>query len=73
MGEDQKKMVAAVLFPGISLGLDIVSGIHYALLCWTCANIVINLVDVVNKEKTESYSPIGEFKMQNGNLLFIKE
>lgn len=73
MGETQVKMVAAVLFPGISVGIDIVEGIHTALFCWTIANIVINLVDVVNKEKTESYSPIGEFKMQNGNLLFITE
>lgn len=73
MGEVQVKMVAAVLFPGISVGVDIVNGIHTALFCWTVANVVINLFDVVSKEKTESYSPIGEFKMQNGNLLFIKE
>jgi len=73
MGEVQVEMVAKVLFPGIGVGIDIVHGIHTALFCWTIANIVINLVDVVNKEKTESYSPTVEFKMQNGNLLFIKE
>jgi len=73
MGETQVEMVARVLFPGMSVGLDIVRGIHDALLYWTVANILINLFDVINKQKTESYSPKGEFKMQNGNLLFITE
>jgi len=67
------EFVAKTLFPGVGLAVDVVKVVHTALLCWTIANILINLVDVADKQKAESYTPKGEFKMQNGNLLFITE
>lgn len=68
----QVELVASILFPGLGITVDMINNVHQVLFLWTCANITINLFDVVNKQKTESYTPKGEFKMQNGNLLFIK-
>lgn len=71
--EMQVDMVANILFPGLGIGVKIVNNIHTVLFLWTCANIVINLFDVVNKQKTESYKPTGKFKIKEGNLIYIKK
>lgn len=67
------KFVAETLFPGVGLAVTVVESIHIALLCWTIANILINLVDVVDKQKAESKLPAGKFKISEGNLLYIKK
>jgi hypothetical protein len=67
------EFVAKTLFPGVGIAVDVVKVVHIALLCWTVANILINLVDVVDKQKAESYSPNGKFKIKEGNLLFVKK
>jgi hypothetical protein len=67
------EFVATTLFPGVGIAVSTVEVIHYALLCWTVANILINFVDVVDKEKVESYNPNGKFKISEGNLLFVKK
>ena len=72
-GEMTVELVAKILFPGVGVGVDIVKAIHLALLSWTIANIIINLIDVVDKQKTESYKPNGKFKIKEGNLLYIKK
>jgi len=78
--EVQVDMVASILFPGLGIGVKIVNHIHTVLFLWTCANIVINLFDVVNKSDVageirkgvkESYKPYGKFKIKNGNLIYI--
>lgn len=72
-GEITVELVAKILFPGVGVGVDIIKAIHYALLAWTVANICINLVDSVEKVKTESYKSTGKFKIKEGNLLYIKK
>ena len=55
---------------------SLITTVKYALAAYTYATIFINIIPVLQlleKGKTESYTPKGEFKMQNGNLLFIKE
>lgn len=69
----QVDLVASILFPGLGITKKMITNVHTALLLWTCANIVINFVDVVNKQKTESYKPTGKFKIKEGNLLYIKK
>ena len=64
--------VLNTLFPGLAIATETVAAIHKALMCWTVANILINLFDKVEAVKTESYTPNGKFKIQDGNLLFIK-
>ena len=71
-GQYTVEFVAKVLFPGVGIAVDVVKAIHTALFCWTLANIVINLVDVTNKQKAESYNPNGKFKIKEGNLLYVK-
>lgn len=68
-------MIKDIMFPGFGLSENIVDAIHNALLVWTLANIFINLVDSAEKEggaATESYAPNGKFKIQDGNLLYVK-
>lgn len=68
-------IVKDIMFPGFGLSDSVIESIHTALLIWTIANILINLVDSVEKEETtaqESYKSIGKFKIQEGNLLFVK-
>ena len=72
-GQMTVEFVAKTLFPGVGIAVDVVKVVHIALLCWTVANILINLVDVVDKQKAESYSPNGKFKIKEGNLLFVKK
>lgn len=70
-------IVKDIMFPGFGLSENIVHGIHLALLCWTYANILINLVDAAEKEggksTSETYKPIGRFKIKEGNLLYINK
>lgn len=72
-GEMTVELVAKILFPGVGVGVDIIKAIHWACLAWTIANIIINLVDVVDKQKTESIKPNGEFQIKEGNLIYIKK
>jgi hypothetical protein len=65
--------VINALFPAMAIATGTVEAIHYALLCYTLANIFINIFDKVEAEKTESYSPNGKFKIQDGNLLYLKK
>lgn len=65
--------VLNALFPGLAIATETVDAIHKALLCWTVANILINLFDKVEAVKSESYSPNGKFKIQDGNLLYVKK
>lgn len=68
-------MIKDIMFPGFGLSENVVDAIHKALLLWTIANILINLVDSVEKEggsTQESYNPRGEFKIKDGNLLYVK-
>lgn len=74
-----EETVLNVMFPGFGLSHSVVHGIHNALLLWTIANIIKNLIDTYNKEKgsggeTENagYVPRGNFKLSEGNLVFIK-
>jgi hypothetical protein len=72
-GKMTVEFVATTLFPGVGIAVSTVEVIHYALLCWTVANILINLTDVVDKEKVESYNPNGKFKISEGNLFYVKK
>ena len=64
-------IVKDIMFPGYGLADNVVEFIHNALLIWTVANVCINLVDSVEKVKTESYTPTGKFKIKEGNLIYI--
>jgi hypothetical protein len=73
--------IAAMFIPGLGpiiLGAEtLIKTVKSCLMVWTIATIAINMVPVLQKAggtaaKAESYTPKGEFKMQNGNLLFIK-
>jgi len=63
--------VLNALFPALAIATSTVDAIHKALLCWTIANIFINLFDKVEAVKSESYSPNGKFKIKEGNLIYI--
>jgi hypothetical protein len=68
-------IVKDIMFPGFGLSENVVDAIHNALLVWTIANILINLVDSVEKEggsTEESFKSSGKFKIQDGNLLYLK-
>jgi hypothetical protein len=68
-------MIKDIMFPGFGLSENVVDAIHNALLLWTIANILINLVDSAEKEggsTQESYKSSGKFKIQDGNLLYLK-
>lgn len=69
-------IIKDIMFPGFGLSEHIVHNIHLALLCWTYANILINLVDVAEKEgvktATESHDIKNKFKIQDGNLVYMK-
>ena len=72
------KLLAALfppLVPIVAAAEGLIATIKGALAFYTYATIFINIVPVLQlleKGKTESYNPKGEFKMQNGNLVFIK-
>lgn len=70
-------IIKDIMFPGFGLSEHLVHNIHTALLLWTYANILINLVDSVEKEgdavATESYKMPGKFKIKEGNLIYIKK
>jgi hypothetical protein len=66
------EFVANTLFPGVGIAVSIVESIHTALFCWTVANILINLVEVADKQKAEGFASNGKFKIKEGNLLFVK-
>lgn len=68
-------IIKDIMFPGFGLSDHLVHNIHNALLVWTLANIFINLVDSAEKQSgaaEESYSPSGKFKIQDGNLIYLK-
>lgn len=69
----QLELVSSILFPGLGISAKFISNVHTVLFLWTCANVVINFVDIVEKQKTESYSPNGKFKIKEGNLIYIKK
>ena len=64
--------VINALFPAMAIATSTVEAIHYALLCFTLANILINVFDKVEAEKTESYKSNGKFTIQDGNLIYVK-
>lgn len=54
-----------------------IAAIKGALFFYTCATMFINIVPVLQllekgAAKAESYNPRGEFKIQDGNLLYVK-
>lgn len=73
--------IAAMFIPGLGpiilAAETLIKTVKSCLMVWTIATIAINIVPVLTKAggaapKAESYNPKGEFKMQNGNLVFIK-
>jgi len=72
------KLLAALfppLLPIVAAADSLITTVKSALAFYTYATIFINIIPVLQlleKGKTESYTPKGEFKMQNGNLVFIK-
>ena len=54
-----------------------ITAIKGALLAYTWATIIINIIPVLQllekgDPKAESYTPKGEFKIQDGNLVYVK-
>ena len=72
------KLLAALfppLAPIVAAADALIVTVKGALTVYTVATIIINIVPVLQlleKGKTESYNPRGEFKIQDGNLLYIK-
>jgi len=73
--------IAAFFIPGLGpiilAAETLIKTVKSCLMVWTIATIAINIVPVLQKAggaapKAESYNPKGEFKMQKGNLVFIK-
>lgn len=63
------------LLPIVKAAEGLISTVKGALTLYTYATIFINIVPVLQlleKGKTESYNPRGEFKIQDGNLLYVK-
>lgn len=65
--------VLNALFPALAIATSTVDAIHKALLCWTIANIFINLFDKIEAVKSESYDSTGKFQIKEGNLIYIKK
>lgn len=62
------------LLPIVAAADSLITTVKGALTVYTWATIIINIVPVLQlleKGKTESYNPRGEFKMKNGNLVYI--
>ena len=72
------KLLAALfppLAPIVAAADALIVTVKGALTVYTIATIIINIVPVLQlleKGKTESYNPRGEFKIQDGNLLYVK-
>jgi hypothetical protein len=63
------------LAPIVAAAEGLIVTVKGALTVYTYATMFINIVPVLQlleKGKTESYNPRGEFKIQDGNLLYIK-
>lgn len=71
--------IAAFFIPGLGpiilAAETLIKTVKSCLMVWTIATIAINIVPVLQKAggaAHESYSPRGEFKIQDGNLLYVK-
>lgn len=74
------QIIASMAIPALAPLLAVLAGwqttVEGILFWYTVGTIILNIVPILNTagggEAHESYTPKGEFKMQNGNLLFIK-
>ena len=73
--------IAAMFIPGLApivlAAQGLITTVKGALTIYTVATIIINIVPILQKSGTaapaaESYNPRGEFKIQDGNLLYVK-
>lgn len=64
----------APIFAAAKTFITIVGG---CLIAYSVATVIVNMIPTLQKKvadagKTESYNPRGEFKIQDGNLLYVK-
>lgn len=73
--------IAAMFIPGLApivlAAQGLITTVKGALTIYTVATIIINIVPILQKSGTaapaaESYNPRGEFKIQDGNLVYVK-
>lgn len=74
--------IAAMFIPGLApivlAAQGLIGTIKAILTMYTVATIIINVLPILQKGSTgsapaaESYNPRGEFKIQDGNLLYVK-
>lgn len=71
--------IAAFFIPGLGpiilAAETLIKTVKSCLMVWTIATIAINIVPVLQKAggaAHESYNPRGEFRIQDGNLLYVK-
>jgi hypothetical protein len=73
--------IAAMFIPGLAplvlAAQGLITTVKAVLTIYTVATIFINVVPVLQKSGSaapaaESYNPKGEFKIKDGNLLYIK-
>lgn len=73
-GPDILGLMFPPLLPILKTAEGLIATVKGALTIYTYATIFINIIPVLQlleKGKTESYNPRGEFKIQDGNLVYI--
>ncbi len=74
--------IAAMFIPGLApivlAAQGLIGAVKAVLTIYTVATIIINVIPILQKGSSgaapaaESYNPRGEFKIQDGNLLYVK-